>query len=133
MNLSKIYDAQFRKRGMLLWTLLVLLWATFRAILVQQYFSKYGVNSKLYLAIDLLSSVPYAISSGKLIIAIIDKKTQDSLKWLIATTIFFYIPDVYIFLSAHKVPNLAYGGLIIWIAIFTWISVVQLRRKSSSS
>ena len=120
-----------RKQGLNIWVLLVLIWALIRAYVVNDIFSKYGVSGKIYLGIDLITSVPYAICSGKALFAYLDKNRKAFIIQTAAATVFFYLPDLYIFLVARQVPAGTYFGLLIWVVIMTLLAVIKFMKDKA--
>ena len=111
------------------WFFLVLAWALIRTIAVKDFFSAYGIHPWIYLVIDLLSSIPYAHYSANLVISYLDKKWDNARKNFLLTTIFFYVPDIYIFTAANKIPKPLLIGFIVSVLIFSTIAIVGIVRR----
>jgi hypothetical protein len=111
------------------WIFLVLAWAVIRTIAVQNFFSAYGIHPWLYLAIDLLSSIPYGHYSANLVISYLDKNWENIRKNFLLTTIFFYIPDIYIFTAANRIPKELFVGFVISVLIFSVIAGYGIWKK----
>ena len=111
------------------WFFLVLAWAFVRTIAVKDFFSAYGIHPGIYLFIDLLSSIPYAHYSANLVISYLDKEWDNARKNFLLTAIFFYIPDIYIFTAANKIPRPLLIGFIVSVFIFSTIAIVGIVRK----
>ena len=111
------------------WFFLVLAWALIRTIAVKDFFSAYGIHPWIYLVIDLLSSIPYAHYSANLVISYLDKKWDNARKNFLLTTIFFYVPDIYIFTAANKIPRPLLIGFIVSVLIFSTIAIVGIVRR----
>ena len=111
------------------WFFLVLAWALIRTIAVKDFFSAYGIHPWIYLVIDLLSSIPYAHYSANLVISYLDKKWDNSRKYFLLTAIFFYVPDIYIFTAANKIPKPLLIGFIVSVLIFSTIAIVGIVRR----
>lgn len=120
-----------RKQGLNLWVLLVLAWAIIRAYFVNNIFYKYGVNGKIHLFIDLASSIPYAICSGKALFAYLDRNRKSFIFQSVIATISFYLPDLYIFLAAKHVPTGTYFGLALWVLIMSTLALLKFKRDKS--
>ena len=116
-----------RKQGLNIWVFLVLAWALIRAYFVNNIFQKYGVDGKIYLFIDLASSIPYAICSGKALFAYLDRNRRSFIVQSILATIFFYLPDLYIFLAAKHVPTGTYFGLVLWVLVMSTLALLKFR------
>ena len=111
------------------WFFLVLAWALIRTIAVKDFFSAYGIHPGIYLLIDLLSSIPYAHYSANLVISYLDKKWDNSRKYFLLTAIFFYVPDIYIFTAANKIPKPLLIGFIVSVLVFSTIAIVGIVRR----
>jgi hypothetical protein len=111
------------------WLLLVLAWAIIRTIAVKDFFSQYGIHPWIYLSIDLLSSIPYAHYSANLVISYLDKEWASTRKHFFLTAIFFYIPDVYIFTAANRIPKELLIGFVISVFIFSAIAGYGIVKK----
>lgn len=122
-----------RKSGINIWIVVVLAWAFIRAYFVNDIFQKYGVNATLYLLIDLASSIPYAITSGKALFAYLDRKRKAFLRQVTLAIIFFYLPDIYIIISAQRVPSGTYIGLFFWVFLMSTLAIIKFIRDKKSS
>jgi len=111
-----------------IWIALVILWAIGRAIFVKELFGSHGVNGLIYLVVDLLSSIPYAIYSARLVVSFISHDFKDSYKNMFATAFFFYIPDLYILIFARKVPAGLYAILFVTITLFSLFAIWAIAR-----
>ncbi len=79
---------------------------------------KYGVNPYIFFLVDLVTSWFYGVASARFVVAIIHKKISESQKWGWLSAINFMLPQIYILVSAHRVPREVY------IIIFSAISVM---------
>jgi len=111
------------------WIFLVLTWAIIRTIVVKDFFSEYGIHPWIYLSIDLLSSIPYAHYSANLVISYLDKNWVTTRKNFFLTTIFFYIPDIYIFTAANRIPKQLLTAFVISVLIFSAIAGYGILKK----
>lgn len=111
------------------WIFLVLTWAIIRTIVVKDFFSEYGIHPWIYLSIDLLSSIPYAHYSANLVISYLDKNWVTTRKNFFFTAIFFYIPDIYIFTAANRIPKQLLTGFVISVLVFSAIATAGIWRK----
>ena len=119
------------KRARYAWLFLVLVWACFIALAINKFFGDHNVNSWGYLAVDLASSVPYALYSAKAVINFLDKSWMVFRKNVIMTALFFYIPDLYVLLFARTVPTSLYLGFGISIVFFSTLAFSSLKRDAS--
>jgi hypothetical protein len=111
------------------WFFLVLAWALIRTIAVKDFFSAYGIHPWIYLLIDLLSSIPYAHYSANLVISYLDKEWDNARKNFFLTAIFFYVPDIYIFTAANKIPKPLLIGFVVSVLVFSTIATIGIVKK----
>lgn len=111
------------------WLFLVIAWAIIRTIAVKDFFSAYGIHPWIYLVIDLISSIPYAHFSANLLISFLDIHWESLTKNFLFTTIFFYVPDLYIFTAARRIPNQLLIGFIISVLFFSAIAILGFIKK----
>jgi hypothetical protein len=116
------------KKAQRTWLILVIAWAFIRAILIRNFFGRYGVNPWAYFVVDLTSAIPYAIYSGRAIINFIDKDWADFRKNGLLAAIFFYIPDIYVLIYAKELPSSLLIGFLATIAIFSIFAIFGLRK-----
>jgi len=127
VNVSILRD----KRTHYAWLLLVLAWASFRAIAINKFFGAHNVNAWGYLTVDLASSIPYAIYSARAVVNFLDRDWIAFRRNVILTAIFFYIPDIYVFIFARAVPPSLYLGFAISIIFFSAMALLSLKRDAS--
>lgn len=127
--LHYLEDAESRRKGLRVWILLVLAWSLARSLVVAKVFDAYGLNPRIYFAIDFLSSIPYAYASAQSLLSYIDKKPNKSLAWGVLTIAMFYLPDLYIVIAAKHVPPTTYLGFVIVLAIFSGLAYSQWKEK----
>jgi hypothetical protein len=125
-------NATNAKRASRIWIILVLLWAIARALFINKLFGTHGVNGYAYLAIDLISSIPYAIYSSRLVVTFINREFKDVYKNALLAALFFYIPDIYILITAKRVPASLYTILFITIALFSAFAIATIARDVSN-
>ena len=128
--LKYVEDIDNRRKGIRIWLVLVLTWSLGRSIVVARVFDQYGLNPRIYFAIDFLSSVPYALASAQSLLTYIDKKRAQSALWAILTLVTFYLPDVYIIVVSQRVPPSTYFGFSIVLGIFSLVAYLQWKEKS---
>jgi len=113
------------------WLALVLAWASFRAMVINKFFGHHNVNAWAYLVVDLASSVPYAVYSARAVVKFLDKSWLELRRNTLLAALFFYIPDIYIFIFARTVPTSLYVGFGITIIIFSVVAFLSLRNDAS--
>jgi len=127
VNLTFLHDQRTHRT----WLVLVLAWASFRAFAINKFFGHHGVNVWAYLVVDLASSVPYAVYSARAVVNFLDKTWLELRRNTLLAALFFYIPDIYIFIFARTVPTSLYIGFGITIIIFSVVAFLSLRNDAS--
>ncbi len=120
------------------WIGLVLIWDIGKALVVDKTFGKYGVNPYLYLIIVVSIAVPYAISTAKMLFAILSNHWRNAFSYGAVAVVLHFVPDVYILLTAKKVPRTLFDSFIVTVIIFTVFAVhgvithIRTNRKNNS-
>lgn len=99
------------------WVVGVLAYGLARTFVVWGALGRYGVNPWVYGVIDLVSSVPYAIGTAKVVTGIIDRDWARARKWGLIAVVAFIAPDLYIVIAGHGMPALVYVVLGAWVAV----------------
>jgi len=133
MNHQKRVSVLRDKRTHGVWLVLVLAWAIFRAFAINKFFGEHNVNSWGYLAVDLASSVPYAIYSARAVVNYLDKDWRKFRGSIQLTALSFYIPDVYVLVFARTVPTSLYVGFGISIIMFSLAAFISFRKDVSQA
>ena len=69
------------------WIAIVLLWDIFKSLVVDKAFAKYGVNPYIYFLIVISIAVPYAISTAKMLFAILANHWRNALTFGIVAAV----------------------------------------------
>ena len=112
-----------------IWYFLVLGWALARTFIVNDVFGGRGVNPWVYLVIDLTASVPYARYTHSFVISYLEKDWNKLRIAAVISFITFYAPDIYILVTARKVPANIYFGFLLILFIFSAVSVASIIKK----
>jgi len=116
-----------------IWASTIILYSFAATFVVFKTMRKYGTNPYAFFVIDVITSWLYGISSARLVMAIIKKRTSQISKWGIYSALNFAIPQLYILFSAHHVPTDVYyiiGGVIGVLAIFSIFGIYNELRKA---
>ena len=105
------------------WIGIVLVWDIFKTIVVDKTFAKYGVNPYIYFVIVITIAVPYAISTAKMLFAIISNHWRHAMSYGLAAVILHFIPDIYILATAKQVPRSLFDSFVIMVVIFSIFAV----------
>ena len=91
-----------------IWASTIVLYTFVATFVVWKALRKYGVNPYIFFVIDLITSWIYGISSARLVVAVIKRRWSQTQKWGWLSAINFILPQVYILLSARRVPRDVY-------------------------
>jgi hypothetical protein len=105
------------------WIGIVLVWDILKTVIVDETFAKYGVNPYIYFVIVISIAVPYAISTAKMLFAIIENHWRNALSYGVVAVTLHFVPDIYIFATARQVPRSLFDSFIVMIVIFTIFAV----------
>ena len=105
------------------WIGIVLVWDIFKTLVVDKTFAKYGVNPYIYFVIVISIAVPYAISTAKMLFAILENHWRNAMSFGVMAAVLHFVPDVYILTTAKKVPRSLFDSFIVMIVIFTIFAV----------
>lgn len=117
------------------WASTIVLYTFAATFVVWKALHKYGVNPYLFFVIDLITSWFYGIASARLVIAVIKRRWSESQKWGWLSAINFMLPQLYILLSARRVPRDVYLiiysviGVLIAFALIGIGSQIKAARK----
>jgi hypothetical protein len=120
------------------WIAIVLVWDIVKTLVVDKTFAQYGVNPYIYFLIVVSIAVPYAISTAKMLFAILANHWRNALVYGTFAAVLHFIPDIYILLTAKQVPRSLFDSFIVMVIIFTVFAVhgvvthVRQNRKSKS-
>lgn len=91
-----------------IWASTIVLYSFAATFVVWKTLHKYGVNPYLFFVIDLITSWFYGVASARLVVAVIKKRWSETQKWGWLSAINFALPQIYILLSARRVPRDVY-------------------------
>ena len=101
------------------WIALVLAWDIAKTLVIDKTFAKYGVNPYIYFLIVVTIAVPYAITTAKMLFAILANHWRNALILGVIAVVLHFIPDVYILVTAKKVPRSLFDSFLVTVVIFT--------------
>ena len=105
------------------WIAIVLVWDIGKTLVVDKTFGKYGVNPYGYFFIVIAVAVPYAITSAKMLFAIIANNWRRAAIYGAAAVVFHFVSDIYILINAKQVPRSLYDSFIVAVVIFAVFAV----------
>ena len=118
-----------------LWASTIILYTFVATFVVWKALHKYGVNPYIFFVIDLITSWFYGLASARLVVAVIHKRWSETQKWGWLSALNFMLPQIYILLSANRVPRDVYLiiysviGVMIAFAVIGLISQIRVARK----
>ena len=118
-----------------IWASTIVLYTFAATFVVWKALHKYGVNPYLFFVIDLITSWFYGIASARLVVAVIKRRWSETQKWGWLSAINFMLPQVYILVSARRVPRDVYLiiysviGVLIAFALMGILSQIRAARK----
>ncbi len=111
------------------WVGLALLWSCVRIWFVRHSLARYGVNPWLYAAVELGSTVPYAVGVSRTVLAFTERRLDAATRWGALATVCFLLPELAVVLDAHQLPLWVYllmGSVLV--AGGSW-AVIDVRRR----
>ena len=129
MNLNWLENTKHQHLVERLWILIVIIWGCIKALVINDVFAKYGVNTWIYLAIDLAIAIPYALSTARFVIFGLEKHWQKAWPYGVAAIIFHFIPDIYILAESRSVPKSIYLLFGLTVIGFTYLGYRNIRNQ----
>ena len=105
------------------WILIVLLWDIAKTLIIDKAFAKYGINPYIYFTIVIVIAVPYALSTAKMLFAILNNHWKHAALFGTVAAVLHFIPDIYILVNAKEVPRSLFDSFIVAAIIFTIFAV----------
>ena len=99
------------------WVVGVVAYGLARTLVVWGALGDYGVNPWIYGVIDLVSSVPYAIGTARVVTGVMDRELGPGAPWGLIAVAAFFVPDLYIVVAGHGMPTVVYVVLGVWVLI----------------
>ena len=118
-----------------IWASTIVLYTFAATFVVWKALHKYGVNPYLFFVIDLITSWFYGLASARLVVAIIHRRWSETQKWGWLSALNFMLPQIYILLSARRVPKDVYIiiysviGVMVAFAVIGIASQIRVARK----
>lgn len=113
------------------WAIGIVLFSAARALLAWPALGRYGVDPWIFLAIDLVTALPYGIAQALTVKILRDKDRppSDSAPWAILVVVTFLLPYAYIFMSSGSMPALAVIGVVAWMVLFGLLAALRMRKQ----
>lgn len=121
-----------------LWASTIILYTFVATFIVWKALHKYGVNPYIFFLIDLITSWFYGLASARLVVAVIHKRWSETQKWGWLSALNFALPQIYILVSANRVPRDVYLiiysviGVMIAFAVVGIASQIRVARRGNT-
>lgn len=115
------------------WLLAVLGWSCVRIGAVTHLLAHYGVQPLRYALIDLGTSGPYALASGRTVGALVDGRGRAASAWFALALVTFAAPDLYILSAGRAMPLVNYAVVGAVFSVAAGLALRAGRRKLALS
>ncbi len=121
----------WRRRLELSWVLGVVLFTVARLVVARETLGQYGLNIWVFGVIDLVTAVPYAVGTAKLVGAMVDRNGRSAGGWAAVAGISFIAPYLYVASvgTGGEFPGTVYYVLGALILLFGANAVWSVLRK----
>ena len=110
------------------WLILSLCWSLIRSLGIRQIFGPHGTNAVTYLFLDLASTVPFAIYSGKAVFAWRDKSTK-LVPYAAISSAAFFTPDLFVIATARHVPSGVWDVFVLYLVVALVLTLIRLAKS----
>ncbi len=116
------------------WAVGIFLFSAARALFAWPTLGRYGVDPWIFLAIDLVTALPYGIAQALTVKTLRDptRSASEAVGWAAVVVVTFLLPYLYIFMSSGSLPLLATLGVLAWMLVFGILAVWRMRQQISS-
>jgi len=108
------------------WIVASILYGAFRCSLVGAFLRQYGVNPKIFIAVEMVSSGFYGWTGGRAVVSIIDAQWHRLRRWGPFAILFYIAPDAYVFASAGRMSGDIYSLLLSIVGVAVVVTVVGI-------
>ncbi len=112
-----------------LWILLSVGYAVVRIVLADRFLAEYGLSIRWFAAIEIGSSLLFAVSSARFIRTIVDATHRHRLLWAFGTLIGFASPDLFVFATTRHLPKTLLVILVVVAIITLGVSAGTFTRR----
>ena len=123
--------SKLRQRLELSWVVSIVAFTLARFFVAQGTLERYGLNIWVFGFIDLITAVPYALGTARVVGAIVDRDLPSASSWAIVAGVSFIAPYAYIVWAGQDAtfPAPVYVVLAVLVAIFGANALVSVLRK----
>lgn len=118
-----------RRMVEVLWVAAAVAYGLGRAIVVWKTLGDYGVNPWVYGVLDVVSAVPYAIGTARVVTGVIDRDWARVRLWGTIAAVAFLVPDLYIVIVGKSMPWVVYVVLGVWFVGAVYFAVRSVTKK----
>ena len=113
------------------WSVGIVLFSAARALVAWPALGRYGVDPWLFLAIDLITAVPYGVAQAVTVKILRDptRPAGHAAGWATVVGAAFLAPYIYIFAASGSMPAYAYLGVLLWMLVFGVLAVLRMRKQ----
>ncbi|HWJ98190.1 MAG TPA: hypothetical protein VNQ33_08525 [Acidimicrobiales bacterium] len=124
---------KLRKRLELSWVISIVAFTLARFFVARETLEQYGLNIWVFGFIDLITAIPYAVGTARVVGALVDRDLTGASKWAGIAAVSFFAPYAYILWAGSEdgatFPTSVYVVLGVLIAIFGANAVWGVVRK----
>lgn len=123
--------SKLRQRLEISWVIGIVAFTLLRFFVAKETLEQYGLNIWIFGFIDLITAVPYAIGTARVVGAIVDRDLPSASKWAGIAAVSFFAPYAYILWAGQDAtfPTTVYVVLGVLVAIFGANAVWGIIRK----
>jgi len=116
------------------WIVGVVLFTIGRFFVAYGALDRYGVNIWVFGFIDIITAVPYAVSTARVVGALVDRNYQAFTTWAIVACASFLAPYLYLVWAGRDVqlPSVAYAVLALLIVAFGLNAIYSITKRVRS-
>lgn len=118
-----------RRWGEGVWFGLSFCYAGLRIALANATVAQFGVDIRVFAAVELLSTVPYALGVSRAVRKLARRESGGAAGWMLLAAGGFLAPEAYIALTANDPPLRVYLALMALVVAAGTIALVSLRRQ----
>lgn len=105
----------------------VMAYSATRIVLAHRYLRSYGIDTWVFGAIEVVSSVPYAIGTSRFVQEMLHHRFRSARWWGLLGAAGFLAPDLYVLAVGREVPDHVYVVLGTVIVVSTVSTILGLR------
>lgn len=113
------------------WIVASVIYGGIRSALVWAFLRQYGVNIAGFIAIEVVSSAVYGLSSARVVGAAVDADWRRLRSWIPLAVLSYFAPDAFVFASAGRMPDdvlaILVGVVLVTIALSTVAFFARVR------